>query len=291
MNINNSVKVALACFMGAFIGALVALQFHYVWWIGVLIGGMVGYISYNLDEIPCAVKKVWVNLSEIKTATKAFFEDRESIVEIIGLTTFLSIGSFLLISLLASAIQSIESTFILWNNLLQNNQLNYLNPRSLEGKELNGLIFLNINIIVIGLIFLLISLLWRLKARNNRTKSRNDLIKNSNSFLISGLVYICLAPIVAPVVIVLVSLIFSAVVIYVSAKISLKVVWGTFKLIHSDIRILCMTDAMIGATIGYYSGNALFGGIVGAIFGVLNYEIISKRWFKLVTVSKEISQA
>ncbi len=50
-----------------------------------------------------------------------------------------------------------------------------------------------------------------------------------------------------------------------------------FRIIHSDLRLLCAADAAIGSAIGYYFGNALAGGIAGAIFGFLNYEIVSVR--------------
>jgi hypothetical protein len=56
----------------------------------------------------------------------------------------------------------------------------------------------------------------------------------------------------------------------------------TFILIHSEIRLLCMTDAMLGALAGYFCGNALIGGVAGAILGVLNYKLVSVRWLKLV---------
>jgi len=62
------------------------------------------------------------------------------------------------------------------------------------------------------------------------------------------------------------------------------VIWETFKLVHSDLRLLCMTDAMFGALVGYFCGNALVGGITGALLGVLNYRFISVKWLKLVKV-------
>jgi hypothetical protein len=61
-----------------------------------------------------------------------------------------------------------------------------------------------------------------------------------------------------------------------------KICKTCFISIHSEIRLLCMTDAILGVLAGYYSGHALIGGIVGAILGVFNYELISKRALKLV---------
>ena len=50
-----------------------------------------------------------------------------------------------------------------------------------------------------------------------------------------------------------------------------------FLLVHSDIRLLCGVDAALGCAVGYFFGNALFGGVAGGVIGLLNFEIVSKR--------------
>ena len=60
-----------------------------------------------------------------------------------------------------------------------------------------------------------------------------------------------------------------------------KFVKTVFVLIHSDIRLLCGTDAAIGALIGYFTGNVIIGMLAGGIIGVVNYELISKRLLRL----------
>jgi hypothetical protein len=63
-------------------------------------------------------------------------------------------------------------------------------------------------------------------------------------------------------------------------------VWNLFKLIHSDIRLLCGIDSAIGALIFHISGgNVLLGILVGVLGGVLNHEILSKRVLKLVPMN------
>ena len=49
-----------------------------------------------------------------------------------------------------------------------------------------------------------------------------------------------------------------------------------FLLIHSDMRVLCMTDAALFAGVGYFLGSALWGAILGGLFGVLNYKVVSE---------------
>lgn len=51
--------------------------------------------------------------------------------------------------------------------------------------------------------------------------------------------------------------------------------------IHSDIRLLCGVDSALGATAGYLLGNALYGGLIGVMFGLINYYVISIKVLKL----------
>lgn len=65
--------------------------------------------------------------------------------------------------------------------------------------------------------------------------------------------------------------------------------WRLFKLIHSEKWVLCATDGTLGGLASYlwlapstttFSGHVvlvLFGGLLGEVFGVANWEIVSKR--------------
>lgn len=57
---------------------------------------------------------------------------------------------------------------------------------------------------------------------------------------------------------------------------------GVFINVHSDRRTLCFVDAALGATAGFFLGSAIAGAVIGAILGVFNYEIVSIKWLKLV---------
>jgi hypothetical protein len=68
-----------------------------------------------------------------------------------------------------------------------------------------------------------------------------------------------------------------------------RFVWHLFKLVHSEKRVLCAVDGTLGGAISYiwFAKSAVsfpeqavllvFGGMLGAAFGVLNWEIVSKR--------------
>lgn len=55
-----------------------------------------------------------------------------------------------------------------------------------------------------------------------------------------------------------------------------------FRFIHSEIRTLCAFDSALGAAIGFYAGSWIVGGLAGLVFGLLSYELVSKRWLKLI---------
>ena len=61
----------------------------------------------------------------------------------------------------------------------------------------------------------------------------------------------------------------------------LRFITQLFRLIHSELRLLCAVDAALGAAVGYLTGNALLGATFGGLFGVLNYEVITIRVMKL----------
>ncbi|MDD3101890.1 MAG: hypothetical protein PHE59_01985 [Patescibacteria group bacterium] len=65
--------------------------------------------------------------------------------------------------------------------------------------------------------------------------------------------------------------------------------WHLFRLIHSNKRVLCAIDGTLGGLISYFYfismpmpfGSKImfiiFGGLLGGVFGIISYEIISKR--------------
>lgn len=69
--------------------------------------------------------------------------------------------------------------------------------------------------------------------------------------------------------------------------------WYLFRLIHSDRRLLCAVDGTLGGVTSYFMlGTSVmtlpemfmligFGGILGAAFGVVNWELVSKRILRL----------
>jgi hypothetical protein len=52
--------------------------------------------------------------------------------------------------------------------------------------------------------------------------------------------------------------------------------------IHSDIRVLCGSYAAVGAAVGYFGFDSpIIAFFVGGLCGVVQYELVSKRWLKI----------
>lgn len=58
----------------------------------------------------------------------------------------------------------------------------------------------------------------------------------------------------------------------------------TFVYVHSDRRAICFVDSAIGALIGFFCGSAFIGALAGIMLGIANYEFVTVRWLKLVPV-------
>lgn len=81
--------------------------------------------------------------------------------------------------------------------------------------------------------------------------------------------------------------------LWLAATVAIPVVarfaWKWFRhwlrLVHSDLRMICLADAFLFAGIGTLVGGPILAWMVGGgAFGVLNYHVVSVRWLKLQPV-------
>lgn len=269
MNINKTLNIAIACFVGAFIGALLAIQFHHYWLFGVLIGGVVGYMTYNFREIPTTAKSVWAMLPE-RQDMKQFIADCELKKKMKSVLKCLFFGLTVIILLVTILVGLLSVTLGYLNAVMVYEELSTGSPFFLNHtKDTSVLEIIIGNISAVGVTLIAMCSYF--------TDDEKD-----KTLLCIIILLIIGIPILTPFLLPVVAFVGSGFGIYWIGKVGIKVGWATFKIVHSDIRLLCMVDAMIGATAGYCLGNALIGGIIGAISGVINYELVSKRWLKLL---------
>lgn len=277
-------KVFGACFMGAVFGAIVALQLNpKFWWVGLLVGALVGYVTYDIKAVVLAVPKAskfafeyavgngheamsnaykWLSTPH-PIAYTAFgitlplfyglirdLDMSESVSTPIALTIILmemyvlaSIVVGLLLFVLAKFGAYLENVF--WHPLAcPEAEDDYKVELRGYGMVEKPLTYINYwRWTVLGAISIVPYFCWALL----------------DTFILPGIkLFLRITFLFVPLF-----------------------VWQMFKLIHSDVRVLCACDAAIGAAVGYFYANPLLGGVVGGTFGVLNYEVVSKRLLRL----------
>lgn len=231
-------KVFIACALGAGIGAFTALEVaRALWWVGMLVGGFVGYLTYDPMAVGRAARTAWRTVGGWQpdwAYWKAF--------------TVIS-GAFMAI------VFSVTTLMMIISLVVGNHGMVY---------DENG--WFPMICVFMGLVLFL-----------GFTIAEED--KNDQSRLRKWELAILLGnPLVAP---------FYGLVKLVQCTPSIlrgawRFVCVFFRLIHSDLRLLCAFDAALGASVGFFTGSALLGALIGGVMGVANYEIISKRVWKLI---------
>jgi len=248
---NTTGKIGLACFLGSFIGALMALQFHLFWWIGVIIGGAIGYISYSFKEIPATVKRVWTEMPEPKVIGKSLIN--------VSIETGKSVLGAL-VAILAVVVLVIA--IALWFNSLK--QACLFIYGGFDVAKLYTSYWYWVGGTLIMYIFVLLFLI----------ADGGDRILG---FRIASIAILAGTPALSFITVPAVVLLIAGVALWLVRHL----LWRTIKLVHSDIRLLCMMDSLVGALVGYFTGNALIGGLVGCALGVVDYKLVSVRFLKL----------
>ena len=248
-------KIFMACAIGAFVGSLVALELNkYFWWLGLLVGGLTGYISYEFKTIPKAMLVAYKRMLGRKLS------DEEKAFNKALVNTFL-------IGVVACCLGAV--TFLTLPGLL----LSFFLGVKFATSGLIALGCLTFFLAYIVASFTMdVTLDWKCPHCVEINKiQRNKYIKaikvlNPVSFYFYWIPWGIKR---IPRVVVRIT-----VVVFQFLK-------TLFILIHSDERLLCGVDAMIGTAIGYFSGSAIIGFFAGGIFGAINYEIVSKRLLRL----------
>lgn len=277
-----------AIFLGGTFGLFVANGIMPVdfWWVGVLVGGAIAYFTYDFQTVKKAAKAVWL------TSKDEYIKLLKVLGGIIGailvcifafilpfagwsfFSNYMSGENSLIINLFLSAIFSIcwlgatimlseffnDSTWIEWD--------------SSEGLGIISFIVW----IAVGYLMIFGFSPW--------SNPANQTIVQSILLWLALIVIFSVVLILACVIInwswKLVGLCYR--LIFITSKFLFMLT----KAIYSDERLLCMQSAVVGVGVGrlitHDPALCILGGIIGAVFGVAQYEILSKRVFKLVPI-------
>lgn len=250
-------KIFISCALGALIGTMVALRLNgFFWWIGLLVGGLVGYLSYEFKEVIAAFHQAWQEATGWRLE-KGWWE-----VLGLGVLTFLITAVtavlFLIPIYLWPETKGLASAAVVFSGVIGG---------------LGGLVLTSA-----GITFLII----QLDTPEDKFNYKRDVedVKRVLKFLNPIALCFYLIPVLIPV------RLFRLVKIIIpkipnAVAVLLVFVKKFFLLIHSDIRLLCGVDAAIGTAIGYYADNVIIGMLAGGVFGIVNYQIISIKILRL----------
>lgn len=298
-------KIAIGCFVGGVLCTAVALICTPMfWWLGLLAGLAGGYLGYEFREvlraIPIAWRKsrkgiiIWWSEADEKVRKLSFGKLEFPTVFFIiiaflffsGITTAISwfivptpdwgfrlfcmIGSFA--TVFALFVIAVYSAILVWILLFA---IALLGAR--VGEKCFWFPFLDVKEEQQE------SEAEKLEKKGYRKKKLTG--KNFSRWFMEGIV-LCI----------LLGLKYFFVGIWLSLCFLRRFLWNLFKLIHSKKRVLCAIDGTVGGAIAFFcfASTSLtlpqqilvvfFGGLLGAVIGVLNYEIISKRVLHLAWV-------
>ena len=254
-------KVFTACALGSFIGSLTALNLEPpLWWLGLIIGGFVGYLSYEAKKLPAAIKIAGLTAWRARTWRLLKSEEDRRIFRLgfnVGTLVFLDFAIFFMLPVMV---------------------FGWLTKGWVEWQEM---ILLSNTPLVVGLAFGVAEVATQLEnsdARKRWHARLEDIILTANplrilSWLSRG-VWIAIRELGKASWKGMRSLPFFA---WESILLCGRLFRCFFLLIHSDIRLLCGVDAAIGALVGFKTGSPIVGAIAGGVIGVVNYHLVTVR--------------
>lgn len=229
-------KVFMACALGAGIGSLVALELNqWLWWIGLIVGGLTGYLAYEFKKVALAILAAWKAAIYPFTSSQLL---KWKVALGLSLSTLSIPLVFLLLWSFSKPGVNVTDT-ILW--------------------MMSGVLFG----VIIGFGFIPDIMMSFVDGRTNEDKITQLRKLNYAVFppvvifwhLPRGLAWLALT----------------------ASKFLARFCWQVFIRIHSEMRLLCMADAALGAAVGYWAGSTIIGALAGGVFGLVNYAVVTKR--------------
>lgn len=237
-------KVFLACAIGAGIGSLVSLQFSEIFcWVGFLLGGLAGYLSYEWKNVIKAIPRAYRATVNYRF-TRGYF----------------SLIKWMVLWWLDA---------MLWGSVI----LTFVSYYCANSEATENMPFVQDLIagiaasLLLSLMIVAFGLGYVSNSEQENSRKRQEW-KDASILLFPPVFIFCAIVGISK---------FAITILTRSLPQMLKTL---FLLIHSEMRLLCGTDAMIGAVIGYFAGSAIIGALAGGIFGVFNYLIITELCLK-----------
>ncbi len=275
---NKRLKAALACALGGGLGALIALNiWPWLSWLGLLIGGGVGYVAYDWRHTYQTAIKVWSGLPKCLPLSSKLKHNALYVLHnlVIALMLFA-----LLICLAAclDALCSIKSTFgiaiVHPGTSLKTLWLIYFHDAT-RGNTPLGTIG-PVGSVICSLCGPVSAILFTLLKGSTVCKLSDFLLVVCLSpyavavWFLPFFAVVSIAAILA--IIAIASFLFTGFIFLGIPKLA-KTAWITIRIIHSDGRLLCLTDSIIGGLTGYWYGHFWIGALAGAAVSFIHGEV------------------
>lgn len=263
-------SVALACALGGFLGTAcaheIAVRFQYgqhLAFLGTMVGALVSYLAIDFRQFLRGVGAAWSTVIGLRIEADA--------LKAVGI--------------LGSGIAAFYFTFVVILFVLIFAPMFIFGPVDHRVLELAGSTILAVIVMGYGLAAAIVALS---AAKYRDTVARH---KSYAAYVDFGMTVLRHANLVSATWYGLCWARLGLAQVPYASRIAFNAVKGflreVFILVHSERRLICLVDGGLGAIIGYYIfGSAIAGGIVGAILGVINFEIVSVRWLKIVPVAR-----
>ncbi len=257
-------KIFISCAMGAGIGTLVSLELApFLWWVGLIVGGLTGYLSYDWAQVKAAVPRAWKATSGWRPPENYWRNLWRMCV-------------FVLVWLSWAVLILVPCAFYFWKDdwrFFKSPEENFSIVNVIAGSLFQAVgIGTNLCILLafaFSLAGLTVPAFEAAEPRWYPKTSSRELLRTYSSpcVLYRNVPRIaCAAP-----------------------GFVASFARELFVRIHSERRLLCGVDACLGAGIGYVTGSVIVGALVGGVLGVINYELVTLRWLVprgLVTIKK-----
>lgn len=258
-----SLRIFLATFIGIICGGLVLSkingQFSFLRLIiGMIVGGPLGYLAYDFKAVIKAIPKAWYAVKGWRPNKKWWREFGSIILPVASISSTTIIGILIFVALII--VPSGELT-------------------------LAKLFRISILMFPIGVFLMtLMGAFFEMEGDEKERKTNSLFFKKCNPFrvylwLLSKYIVLGLIWLIKQVFYIIIH---APGFIRKAAVTLAHFIKTLIVMIHRDERLVCMFDVMLGIVIFYFWGKLIPSAIIGGLFAVLNWQIISVRILRLV---------
>lgn len=259
-------KVVMACFVGGWLGALVALSVNPMfWWLGAITGFVAGYLGYSVRAVIAAIPKAWRKAVSWRPRVGWWEETK-------------------MVFLFGGVVGSIGGLLVSWILVLVWIATGHLAVASWVRDALPEgwvwLLTLCLPLVLGVAMSLLAAMLVPIAFSTSGGRPTSEIDKAAVRYW-----FWRLNPVSIHFYTSYLLLKDASWCIRRMPRILGRFFWHLFRLVHSDRRLICGMSGATGATIGCLAGYSLVGGLVGVACGLLSFELVAKRWLKLVSAT------